>query len=220
VIEGTPLPSDATCYGPVEPLGCFGPVPPTADANCIRRSDGALFFAISGTFAGPLTATGQFAECSDAEFERAAEAIGVTCDDPPEPDVPAPDAGASTAEGAQYSTQITNGIGCCDFYTLILADPMRDFCLFAEVRQEVGSGASFMEVTAVESADDCWNRRGEAGTAATAFSGEVSLGFVDSASAMTFELNAEFSNPPAWLPESVAASFIDLLADGEWYSTP
>jgi hypothetical protein len=216
VIESAPLLAGESCYSPVTTLGCFdASVASTADGNCLRRSDGALFVDISGTFADPMIASGEFALCTDADFERATQAVGVSCESPSNPE-PSPDAGTVPPD-VKYSAQITNGIDCCDFYTVVKADPVLDLCLFAEVREELGSAPVLSSASALESANDCWNRLQEPRTEASTITGDVSFSFDATPATATFQLTADFTNPPSWLPERVTASFESLPLDGEWY---
>jgi hypothetical protein len=137
------------------------------------------------------------------------------------PQDPAPSADAGIVPGdVQYSAQITGGIDCCNFYTVVKADHALDLCLFAEVREEVGSAPILTGASALPSADDCWNRLQEARTEASAISGDVSLSYASAPATATFQLVADFTDPPAWLPESVSAAFESLPLDGQWYPNP
>lgn len=240
-LQGSPLHSEASCFLPPEVLGCFDPNrSATDDDNCLRRSDGAIFPGISGTYARGLVDSGEFAPCTLEEEERLSQALG-TCGSPPveltdagpgsEPEtlpvdsgpgpsvVPEPDPrDAGLPLFPLYSAQLTNGTGCCDFYTLVKADRLGDVCVWFEVRQEVAAEPLVTRAWALESAEDCWSRAREEGIAAESFDGALSLAFVGQQLTVTFDLTAAFSDPPAWLSRSADATFTDLPIDGEWHS--
>lgn len=226
-VSGSPIAADLGCYGPSVILGCSSGGSVVTNALCIRSTiDGSLYYPLSGTYAGPLTQTSEYEACSDAETQRAVEATGM-CESPPVdpidagcPNGLAPD-GTCNPPSVLYSGKLTNGIDCCDFYTLIRSDAALGSCVVVEVTSEPGN-ARATNAYAFSTDGDCWDAIGagdpDAGVRRTANSIQGEVNF--DGQLADFDLTLEFSQPPQGLSSSLQFQSASLPIDGNWYSAP
>jgi hypothetical protein len=132
------------------------------------------------------------------------------CSEPP----PTPEPGPIAMLAVQ-----TNAIDCCDLFRVIQrhTDPERDYCIFVEVRAEVGSEPEVTSVRTLHSSTDCEERFEEATVLEQTYTGELNL---ESLGGGAWSINGQllFETPsaPEWLPQPLSL-FIDVPVDGEWH---
>jgi hypothetical protein len=128
-----------------------------------------------------------------------------------------PDAGPVLAD-VSYSVKMTNGIDCCDIYTMVKSDRQHNVCLFVELRQAVQSETKATSFRATVGADNCWDRLGDsAARKATSFDGKVYYAKDGTQPLMSVDVVAMFATDAQWtLPEAEVRA-LDLPIDGKWY---
>jgi hypothetical protein len=250
-VQARPIPPGLDCFGQPITLGCADPGIVTDDANCVRAADGTLYTQLSGSHSDQLIASGEYADCSADDWYKVETIPQESCDVPvsetcgtatcaagerccdscqgfcasPNDDVACPDDSEPERTCAEseivYSAQMTNGINCCDFYSVIRFDPEVGSCVIVEVRHQVGDEPEATSARAVVGVEDCWaalgpleGDAGPNGAAATALGGVMSF---DSPGVLSFDLEIEFADGPEGVPPVVTFRANGLTTNGEWY---
>lgn len=152
---------------------------------------------------------------------------GVLCPDDTDPsrhcaDPNEPDAGVAAI---RYWLGMTNGTGCCDFYTVVREDSAAGSCIKVEIREEVGSDPVVQSGAAYEFGGDCLMLGADADAVdATVVNSALAFRFAtDSEPAgryLDLDLMLEFPESGPWLSPEVSITLVGFPADREWHVAP
>ncbi len=181
---------------------------------------------------GAASATGDDAGV-DAQGQAEDASTGNVGDDAGAEPAEVTDAGAMSTDAAvvpplvdaavgqrSYTGQMTGGIGCCDIYSVIMADPVADYCVLMTVYFTVGDVAEVRAAMAAAPADVCQLSpvpQPQDGLVAESIQSLGTAGF-DAQAQFVMTLDATLTFPAGQgVPSSVDVSFADLPMDAEWH---
>ncbi len=196
-------------------LGCTELDFVTDDAICIATADGSTLYSLSGTHADVLVATGEFVDCSDAEWERLSQGF----------DACGSDAGGASGpvveSDRRYTAGIVNGIDCCDFVDVILADAAEDYCVVVSLEVPVGGVSTVIQAWGTRPADGCelGGRVPEDAVIASSAEGTGGVDYGTRPAVVEVDARVTFSDGSA-LPASLDVRIDALPLDREWHDGP
>jgi hypothetical protein len=135
------------------------------------------------------------------------------------PNAPPSDAAVASPEpgpSAQMAIH-TNAINCCDLYRFIQRNEEDDYCLYLDIRAQVGSEPVVTELRALHSASDCASRYDEAIAIEHDYSGAVEIEFADGGVLMDMRLSFDSGDTPEWLQGIPTLFTVGLPIDGQWH---